>query len=167
MLADPSSFCYIYLFDSFLFDLSLCYILQYNILSSTSPALIRLTLLLFHYNINVYLLMYVLKSESACDKNENLFGRNICHMLKKTMSMFLLNRFMLIISPSAVTVHCPSHVKVSHALHHKNEGKISQLTCVFWSHRQELIRRCLTYNQAERPDVLTIAQDPYLSYSKR
>lgn len=32
---------------------------------------------------------------------------------------------------------------------------------------KELIRRCLTYNQAERPDVLTIAQDPYLSYSKR
>ncbi|KAJ0966358.1 hypothetical protein J5N97_027496 [Dioscorea zingiberensis] len=32
---------------------------------------------------------------------------------------------------------------------------------------KELIRRCLTYNQAERPDVLTIAQDPYLTYSKR
>lgn len=32
---------------------------------------------------------------------------------------------------------------------------------------KELIRRCLTYNQAERPDVLTIAQDPYLSYAKR
>ncbi|XP_042379764.1 serine/threonine-protein kinase TOUSLED-like isoform X2 [Zingiber officinale] len=32
---------------------------------------------------------------------------------------------------------------------------------------KELMRRCLTYNQAERPDVLTIAQDPYLSYSKR
>ncbi|KAK9734651.1 hypothetical protein RND81_04G154900 [Saponaria officinalis] len=32
---------------------------------------------------------------------------------------------------------------------------------------KELIRRCLTYNQAERPDVLNIAQDPYLSYSKR
>ncbi|XP_008789869.2 serine/threonine-protein kinase TOUSLED [Phoenix dactylifera] len=32
---------------------------------------------------------------------------------------------------------------------------------------KELIRRCLTYNQAERPDVLTIAQDPYLSYSKK
>ncbi|XP_074576595.1 serine/threonine-protein kinase TOUSLED-like [Curcuma longa] len=32
---------------------------------------------------------------------------------------------------------------------------------------KELIRRCLTYDQAERPDVLTIAQDPYLSYSKR
>lgn len=32
---------------------------------------------------------------------------------------------------------------------------------------KELIRRCLTYNQAERPDVLTIAQDPYLSYIKR
>ncbi|KAK8543401.1 hypothetical protein V6N13_136087 [Hibiscus sabdariffa] len=28
---------------------------------------------------------------------------------------------------------------------------------------KELIRRCLTYNQAERPDVLTIAQDPYLT----
>ncbi|KAL0908827.1 hypothetical protein M5K25_023336 [Dendrobium thyrsiflorum] len=32
---------------------------------------------------------------------------------------------------------------------------------------KELIRRCLTYNQTERPDVLTIAQDPYLSYLKR
>ncbi|TYG61272.1 hypothetical protein ES288_D07G134300v1 [Gossypium darwinii] len=32
---------------------------------------------------------------------------------------------------------------------------------------KDLIRRCLTYNQAERPDVLTIAQDPYLSYSKK
>ncbi|XP_042451662.1 serine/threonine-protein kinase TOUSLED-like isoform X1 [Zingiber officinale] len=32
---------------------------------------------------------------------------------------------------------------------------------------KELIRRCLTYDQAERPDVLTVAQDPYLSYSKR
>ncbi|XP_020574253.1 serine/threonine-protein kinase TOUSLED isoform X2 [Phalaenopsis equestris] len=32
---------------------------------------------------------------------------------------------------------------------------------------KELIRRCLTYNQNERPDVLTIAQDPYLSYLKR
>lgn len=32
---------------------------------------------------------------------------------------------------------------------------------------QDLIRRCLTYNQAERPDVLTIAQDPYLTYSKK
>ncbi|XP_059430669.1 serine/threonine-protein kinase TOUSLED [Corylus avellana] len=32
---------------------------------------------------------------------------------------------------------------------------------------KELIRRCLTYNQAERPDVLTIAQDPYLTYSKK
>ncbi|KAK8931257.1 Serine/threonine-protein kinase TOUSLED [Platanthera zijinensis] len=32
---------------------------------------------------------------------------------------------------------------------------------------KELIRRCLTHNQAERPDVLTIAQDPYLSYSKK
>ncbi|XP_062082509.1 serine/threonine-protein kinase TOUSLED isoform X2 [Humulus lupulus] len=32
---------------------------------------------------------------------------------------------------------------------------------------KEMIRRCLTYNQAERPDVLTITQDPYLSYSKR
>lgn len=31
---------------------------------------------------------------------------------------------------------------------------------------KELIRRCLTYNQAERPDVLTVAQDPYLSYIK-
>lgn len=32
---------------------------------------------------------------------------------------------------------------------------------------KELIRRCVTYNQAERPDVLTIAQDPYLTYSKK
>ncbi|XP_010247147.1 PREDICTED: serine/threonine-protein kinase TOUSLED isoform X2 [Nelumbo nucifera] len=32
---------------------------------------------------------------------------------------------------------------------------------------KDLIRRCLTYNQAERPDVLTIAQDPYLSYTKK
>ncbi|KAL6005124.1 hypothetical protein ACLOJK_005685 [Asimina triloba] len=32
---------------------------------------------------------------------------------------------------------------------------------------KDLIRRCLTYNQADRPEVLTIAQDPYLSYSKR
>ncbi|ONK81894.1 uncharacterized protein A4U43_C01F33950 [Asparagus officinalis] len=32
---------------------------------------------------------------------------------------------------------------------------------------KELIRRCLTYNQAERPDVLTLAQEPYLSYAKR
>ncbi|XP_042479030.1 serine/threonine-protein kinase TOUSLED-like isoform X1 [Macadamia integrifolia] len=32
---------------------------------------------------------------------------------------------------------------------------------------KDLIRRCLTYNQAERPDVLTIAQDPYLSYAKK
>ncbi|KAG7555994.1 Protein kinase domain [Arabidopsis suecica] len=32
---------------------------------------------------------------------------------------------------------------------------------------KELIRRCLTYNQADRPDVLTMAQDPYLSYSKK
>ncbi|CAA6653763.1 unnamed protein product [Spirodela intermedia] len=32
---------------------------------------------------------------------------------------------------------------------------------------KELIRRCLTYNQVERPDVLTLAQDPYLSYAKK
>ncbi|KAF9596210.1 hypothetical protein IFM89_007892 [Coptis chinensis] len=32
---------------------------------------------------------------------------------------------------------------------------------------KDLIRRCLTYNQAERPDVLSIAQDPYLSYTKK
>ncbi|TYG39040.1 hypothetical protein ES288_D13G271600v1 [Gossypium darwinii] len=32
---------------------------------------------------------------------------------------------------------------------------------------KDLIRRCLTYNQAERLDVLTIAQDPYLTYSKK
>lgn len=32
---------------------------------------------------------------------------------------------------------------------------------------KDLIRRCLTYNQSERPDVLTIAQEPYLSYAKR
>ncbi|OEL31276.1 Serine/threonine-protein kinase TOUSLED [Dichanthelium oligosanthes] len=32
---------------------------------------------------------------------------------------------------------------------------------------KDLIRRCLTYNQSERPDVLTIAQDHYLSYAKK
>ncbi|XP_048139937.1 serine/threonine-protein kinase TOUSLED isoform X6 [Rhodamnia argentea] len=32
---------------------------------------------------------------------------------------------------------------------------------------KELIRRCLTYDQAERPDVMTIAQDPYLTYTKK
>ncbi|XP_044483463.1 serine/threonine-protein kinase TOUSLED-like isoform X2 [Mangifera indica] len=32
---------------------------------------------------------------------------------------------------------------------------------------KDLIRRCLTYNQAERPDVLTLAQEPYLTYSKK
>ncbi|XP_010520498.1 PREDICTED: serine/threonine-protein kinase TOUSLED-like isoform X3 [Tarenaya hassleriana] len=32
---------------------------------------------------------------------------------------------------------------------------------------KELIRRCLTYNQADRPDVLTMAQDPYLIYTKK
>lgn len=32
---------------------------------------------------------------------------------------------------------------------------------------KELIRRCLTYDQVERPDVLTVAQDSYLSYVKR
>ncbi|KFK26300.1 hypothetical protein AALP_AA8G230100 [Arabis alpina] len=32
---------------------------------------------------------------------------------------------------------------------------------------KDLIRRCLTYNQADRPDVLTMAQDPYLSYTKK
>ncbi|XP_031493284.1 serine/threonine-protein kinase TOUSLED isoform X2 [Nymphaea colorata] len=32
---------------------------------------------------------------------------------------------------------------------------------------KDFIRRCLTYNQAERPDVLTVAQDPYLSYAKK
>ncbi|KAK4780129.1 hypothetical protein SAY87_016235 [Trapa incisa] len=32
---------------------------------------------------------------------------------------------------------------------------------------KELIRRCLTYDQADRPDVLTIAQDPYLTCTKR
>ncbi|KAK2431270.1 non-specific serine/threonine protein kinase [Trifolium repens] len=32
---------------------------------------------------------------------------------------------------------------------------------------KDFIRRCLTYNQAERPDVLTIAQDPYLAYTKK
>ncbi|GFP89466.1 serine/threonine-protein kinase tousled [Phtheirospermum japonicum] len=32
---------------------------------------------------------------------------------------------------------------------------------------KEFIRRCLTYNQADRPDVLTIAQDPYLNYIKK
>lgn len=32
---------------------------------------------------------------------------------------------------------------------------------------KELIRRCLTYNQSDRPDVLSIAQDPYLTYAKK
>ncbi|KAF7831596.1 serine/threonine-protein kinase TOUSLED isoform X1 [Senna tora] len=32
---------------------------------------------------------------------------------------------------------------------------------------KDFIRRCLTYNQAERPDVLTIAQDSYLTYIKK
>ncbi|KAM0030418.1 putative protein kinase TLK family [Helianthus debilis subsp. tardiflorus] len=32
---------------------------------------------------------------------------------------------------------------------------------------KDFIRRCLTYNQEDRPDVLTIAQDPYLIYSKK
>ncbi|PIN20930.1 Tousled-like protein kinase [Handroanthus impetiginosus] len=32
---------------------------------------------------------------------------------------------------------------------------------------KDFIRRCLTYNQADRPDVLTIAQDPYLNYTKK
>ncbi|GER53084.1 protein kinase superfamily protein [Striga asiatica] len=32
---------------------------------------------------------------------------------------------------------------------------------------KDFIRRCLTYNQAERPDVLSIAQDPYLNYIKK
>ncbi|XP_059659706.1 serine/threonine-protein kinase TOUSLED isoform X2 [Cornus florida] len=32
---------------------------------------------------------------------------------------------------------------------------------------KEFIRRCLTYNQAERPDVLSIALDPYLTYTKK
>lgn len=32
---------------------------------------------------------------------------------------------------------------------------------------KEFIRRCLTYNQEDRPDVLTIAQDQYLIYSKK
>ncbi|XP_027333727.1 serine/threonine-protein kinase TOUSLED isoform X2 [Abrus precatorius] len=32
---------------------------------------------------------------------------------------------------------------------------------------KDFIRRCLTYNQAERPDVLTIAHDPYLTFSKK
>ncbi|CAO2840953.1 unnamed protein product [Amaranthus hypochondriacus] len=32
---------------------------------------------------------------------------------------------------------------------------------------KELIRRCLTYNQSERPDVLSIAQDFYLTYAKK
>ena len=29
------------------------------------------------------------------------------------------------------------------------------------------IRKCLTYNQAERPDVQAAAADPYLSYAKK
>lgn len=32
---------------------------------------------------------------------------------------------------------------------------------------KDFIRRCLTYNQAERPDVLSIASDPYLNYTKK
>ncbi|KAM7528465.1 hypothetical protein LguiB_031875 [Lonicera macranthoides] len=32
---------------------------------------------------------------------------------------------------------------------------------------KEFIRRCLTYNQADRPDVTTIAQDQYLTYMKK
>ncbi|KAL1557540.1 non-specific serine/threonine protein kinase [Salvia divinorum] len=32
---------------------------------------------------------------------------------------------------------------------------------------KDFIRRCLTYNQAERPDVLAIAQDPYIIYTKK
>ncbi|KAL8501010.1 hypothetical protein ACS0TY_020552 [Phlomoides rotata] len=32
---------------------------------------------------------------------------------------------------------------------------------------KEFIRRCLTYSQAERPDVLTMAQDSYLNYTKK
>lgn len=32
---------------------------------------------------------------------------------------------------------------------------------------KDFIRRCLTYNQAERPDVLSIARDPYLTYTKK
>lgn len=32
---------------------------------------------------------------------------------------------------------------------------------------KEFMRRCLTYDQADRPDVLTAAQDPYLSYMKK
>jgi serine/threonine protein kinase len=32
---------------------------------------------------------------------------------------------------------------------------------------KEFIRRCLTYDQSDRPDVLTAAQDPYLSYIKK
>lgn len=32
---------------------------------------------------------------------------------------------------------------------------------------KDFIRRCLTYNQAERPDVLSMALDPYLIYTKK
>ncbi|KAL6511082.1 hypothetical protein OROGR_022206 [Orobanche gracilis] len=32
---------------------------------------------------------------------------------------------------------------------------------------KDFVRRCLTYNQADRPDVLSIAQDPYLNYIKK
>ncbi|XP_042068185.1 serine/threonine-protein kinase TOUSLED-like isoform X2 [Salvia splendens] len=32
---------------------------------------------------------------------------------------------------------------------------------------KDFIRRCLTYNQAERPDVLAIGQDPYVIYTKK
>eukprot|EP00250_Pteridium_aquilinum_P035223 c891_g1_i1 orf=671-2644(+) len=31
---------------------------------------------------------------------------------------------------------------------------------------KEFIRKCLTYNQSDRPDVLTAAHDPYLSHTK-
>ncbi|KAH7300249.1 hypothetical protein KP509_24G053200 [Ceratopteris richardii] len=34
------------------------------------------------------------------------------------------------------------------------------------SEAKDFIRKCLTYNQSDRPDVLTAAQDPYLSYAK-
>ncbi|WCJ40200.1 Serine/threonine-protein kinase TOUSLED [Euphorbia peplus] len=35
------------------------------------------------------------------------------------------------------------------------------------SEAKEFIRRCLTYNQSERPDVLSIGVDPYLTYTKK
>jgi hypothetical protein len=43
---------------------------------------------------------------------------------------------------------------------------ISQLSPLHVQICHEFIRRCLTYNQTERPGVLMIAQDPYLIIKK-